>query len=71
MLATGLSLLAEAAKGRQNDITAMAVTRQSGWSITAIVVSSTVPTISVIKSSMTLLTTTLVARSGLITKNAT
>ena len=71
MEATGLSLLADAANSTQNEIRAMVTTRHSGWSMTSIVSSMTEPMISVIRTSITRLTTMLVARSGFITKKAT
>ena len=70
--ATGLSLLAEAAKVTQKDTSVIAATRQIGCSMTCTVSVSTRPRIiRVISSSMTMLVTTLAARSGFITKNAT
>ncbi len=69
--ATGLSLLAEAAKVRQKDTSVIAVTRHSGCSMTCTASASTKPMISDISTSMTMLVTRLAARSGFITKNAT
>jgi hypothetical protein len=71
VLPIGRSLLADTRNSRPKEIAAMAATRQAATSTTTCATRKTKPITTVITSVFTTQSSTLSARSGLLTKNAT